>query len=261
MSFEENKAIIQRSVDAFNQGNLDIIDEAISRDFYNHVPAPGEVTAPEVLRQFGRDLLAAFPDLKISVADFVDQGDTLTFSMTMSGTRANDLWGAPGTGKYTSWTSTVTSRVRDGKFTMSWEDLALPSIIGTLREIDLVPPPDMMDQPYKYPVTPPEFLLKVVFNGQVADKECAHLDNIQITETTTDVCNDCVALGDVWPALRMCLICGYVGCCDTSKNKHMKQHFEKTDHAIFRSIRLEESWVWCYEDDAFFSGEILEKYG
>jgi hypothetical protein len=41
----------------------------------------------------------------------------------------------------------------------------------------------------------------------------------------------------------------------------MKAHYEETGHPIFRSIRLDESWVWCYEDNAFFSGKILEKYG
>jgi uncharacterized UBP type Zn finger protein len=58
----------------------------------------------------------------------------------------------------------------------------------------------------------------------------------------------------------MCLSCGYVGCCDTSKNKHMKQHYERTGHPLFRSIRLKESWVWCYEDDVFLSGKILEQF-
>jgi uncharacterized UBP type Zn finger protein len=59
----------------------------------------------------------------------------------------------------------------------------------------------------------------------------------------------------------MCLTCGFVGCCDTSKNKHMKAHYEETGHPLFRSIRLQESWVWCYEDNAFFSGKILEQAG
>ena len=28
-----------------------------------------------------------------------------------------------------------------------------------------------------------------------------------------------------------------------------------------RSIRMDEGWVWCYEDNAFFSGRVLENYG
>ena len=51
----------------------------------------------------------------------------------------------------------------------------------------------------------------------------------------------------------MCLICGYVGCCDTSKNQHMHKHVEETDHPLIRSIEPGEGWIWCYPDEAFLS--------
>jgi predicted ester cyclase len=260
MSLEENKAVVRRFVDELNQGNLEIIDECVSRDFFNYSPPAGAETAPEVIRPLVSDVLTAFPDFKLDVSDFVDEGDVVTFRLTMDGTHSNSLWGAPSTGKHTSWTSTVTGRFSDGKFAFSWEDLPVPALLGLLRGIGMVPPPEDMDKPPKYPISVPEFLIKLIFTGQAADKPCSHLKLIQVIEPTTDVCNDCVALGDTWPALRMCLICGYVGCCDTSKNKHMKQHYEKTGHPIFRSIRLEERWVWCYEDDACFTGRVLEQH-
>jgi predicted ester cyclase len=260
MPFEEKVALVQRVGDALNEGNLNIIDEVIAIDFFNHVPAAGEETAPEVLRQIAGDLMAAMPDLKIEMSDFVEEAETLKFKLSVSGSRTGDLWGAPAAGQRGSWTSTVASRFEGGKFAFEWRDLSVPSVLGALRGIGMVPPPEDMDKPAKHPVSIPEFLLKLVFTGQAADKKCHHLDMIQVVETAADECKDCVALGDVWPALRLCLVCGYVGCCDTSKNKHMKQHFEETGHPIFRSIRLQESWVWCYEDDAFFSGRILEKY-
>lgn len=80
---------------------------------------------------------------------------------------------------------------------------------------------------------------------------CSHLDQIQVTEPTVHVCEDCVALGDRWVHLRMCLICGYVGCCDNSKNKHATKHFHATGHPLIRSIEPGESWVWCYVDNVF----------
>lgn len=70
----------------------------------------------------------------------------------------------------------------------------------------------------------------------------------------------CFDQGDNWPALRLCLICGFVGCCDTSKNKHMLNHYEETGHPIMRSIRMDEGWVWCYEDNAFFETAVLDRY-
>lgn len=260
MRFAEKESIVRRFVDEVNLGNLDIVDELIAPEFFNHVPAAGEETAPEVLRPLVNDFLGAFPDFRIEVANFVDEGENLTFTATISGTRSGALWGAPGMGQQGSLTSTFTSRFADGKFAFQWKDLSIPSVIGALRSIGMVPPPDKMDQPPKYPVSVPDFVLKLLYTGQAGDKPCDHLDLIQVVDTDVTECEQCVASGDVWPALRMCLVCGFVGCCDTSKNKHMKQHYETTGHPIFRSIRLDESWVWCYEDNALFSGRILEKY-
>jgi uncharacterized UBP type Zn finger protein len=52
--------------------------------------------------------------------------------------------------------------------------------------------------------------------------------------------------------LRLCLSCGHVGCCDSSKNKHATKHFHATKHPIIRSIEPGESWMWCYVDELMF---------
>ena len=36
-------------------------------------------------------------------------------------------------------------------------------------------------------------------------------------------------MGDTWVHLRLCLTCGHVGCCDSSKNKHATKHFHATE--------------------------------
>ena len=63
-------------------------------------------------------------------------------------------------------------------------------------------------------------------------------------------CADCVALGDNWVHLRVCQQCGYVGCCDSSKNKHATQHFHATQHPVVASAEPGEQWLWCYADEA-----------
>jgi uncharacterized UBP type Zn finger protein len=78
---------------------------------------------------------------------------------------------------------------------------------------------------------------------------CSHLGSIRVTETSTHVCPECVALGDTWLHLRLCLECGQVGCCDSSKNRHATAHFRASTHPLVRSIQPGESWVWCYADD------------
>ncbi len=78
--------------------------------------------------------------------------------------------------------------------------------------------------------------------------ECTHLDSIRVRSTKTHVCEDCIKVGDTWVHLRLCLTCGHVGCCDSSKNKHATKHFHSTKHPLIRSIEPGERWAWCYVD-------------
>jgi uncharacterized UBP type Zn finger protein len=57
--------------------------------------------------------------------------------------------------------------------------------------------------------------------------------------------------GDSWVALRICRICGHVGCCDSSKNKYATQHFHETGHPIIQSFEPGQDWAWCYVDEMY----------
>jgi uncharacterized UBP type Zn finger protein len=87
---------------------------------------------------------------------------------------------------------------------------------------------------------------------------CKHLSTIKFTTTDKRGCEECLKMGDTWVHLRLCLECGHVGCCDSSKNKHATNHFRGTHHPLVRSIERGENWVWCYADN-FSPGEITER--
>ena len=82
--------------------------------------------------------------------------------------------------------------------------------------------------------------------------ECEHLKLIQEVDPSGEGCNDCIKNGDIWVHLRICRICGYVGCCDDSKNKHATKHFHSTHHPIIQSFEPDEDWGFCYVDNMFF---------
>jgi uncharacterized UBP type Zn finger protein len=73
--------------------------------------------------------------------------------------------------------------------------------------------------------------------------ECTHLNQVEVTHTNKQVCEDCVKLGDTWVHLRLCLTCGHVGCCDSSKNKHATKHYRQAGHSLVRSNEPGQSWV------------------
>ena len=78
---------------------------------------------------------------------------------------------------------------------------------------------------------------------------CHHFDDLNPPRPEAHACKECLALGDTWVHLRACLICGHVGCCDSSKNKHATKHFHSTSHPVMRSIERGENWGWCYIDE------------
>ena len=76
---------------------------------------------------------------------------------------------------------------------------------------------------------------------------CEHLAHTPLLDPPHElVCARCVAEGTRWVALRMCLDCGEVGCCDSSPKRHATAHFRATQHPVIRSVEPGEAWRWCF---------------
>jgi uncharacterized UBP type Zn finger protein len=83
----------------------------------------------------------------------------------------------------------------------------------------------------------------------MSESVCQHFDNLKaVTEPQSKVCRQCVEIGDTWVHLRACLECGTVGCCDNSKNRHARKHWEAHSHPLIQSIEPGETWQYCFED-------------
>jgi Na+/H+ antiporter len=79
--------------------------------------------------------------------------------------------------------------------------------------------------------------------------DCDHLASYPAVETTQDpVCEQCLADDVTWVSLRECLVCGKVGCCDSSPRRHADAHFRDTGHPVIESAEPGEDWRWCYLD-------------
>jgi uncharacterized UBP type Zn finger protein len=78
---------------------------------------------------------------------------------------------------------------------------------------------------------------------------CSHLDEIADVQPSSNGCEDCLRIGGRWVHLRMCMVCGHVGCCDNSPNRHATAHFHDTAHPLIQSYEPGESWWFCYVDN------------
>ncbi|MFC4806433.1 Na+/H+ antiporter [Falsarthrobacter nasiphocae] len=87
-------------------------------------------------------------------------------------------------------------------------------------------------------------------DDQVMTDRCVHLVDTDGWDPAplSDVCEDCEAEGLTPVHLRLCMQCGYVGCCDSSPGEHMTKHFKESGHPVLRSFEPGEAWRWCNVD-------------
>ncbi len=76
---------------------------------------------------------------------------------------------------------------------------------------------------------------------------CEDLERYDAVETSSVAeCRECVEEGTHWVALRQCLECGHLACCDSSPLQHATRHFHDTQHPVMQSAEPGEVWRWCY---------------
>jgi uncharacterized UBP type Zn finger protein len=96
-----------------------------------------------------------------------------------------------------------------------------------------------------------EVLIKEVKKSYNHLVDVAHNNAEQSISPIASGYEECEIEKTEWIGLRLCLTCGHVGCCDSSKNKHTTTHFHSTEHPIIQSFEPDEHWKWCYMDETF----------
>lgn len=139
MSAEENKAILSRAYEeAFNQKNLDALDEVIASDMTDHDPAPGQAPGLEGAKQYFSSLHSAFPDLHVNVEDMIAEEDKVAARVSVSGTHQGELMGIDPTGNRVTITGIDLVRVTDGKIVEHWANF---DDLGMMQQLGVIPEP------------------------------------------------------------------------------------------------------------------------
>jgi steroid delta-isomerase-like uncharacterized protein len=137
MSTNQTQSPIRRVFDeAFNQGNLAVVDELLSSDHLAHNALGGAPNGPGGLKWLIAMYRTAFPDLHCTVEDEIRGDDKVAAHWTMCGTHLGMLIGNPPTGKQMQTQGIIVARVVDGMIVEYW---MLIDQFGLLQQLGIIP--------------------------------------------------------------------------------------------------------------------------
>ena len=131
----ENKAVVRRVLEAFNQGKLDEGAAYVAPDFVWHGPG-FDVRGPEGWKQMAGMYKSAFPDAVCTVDDQIAEGDKVVGRWTARGIHTGPLRSFPPTGRRVTLTGIDIFRIEDGKIAEEWSNA---DGLGLLQQLGIIP--------------------------------------------------------------------------------------------------------------------------
>lgn len=137
---EENMAVVRRVIDeAWNKGNLEVLNELVAASYVGHDPnIPHPSCGPEGFKESVMTARTTFAGFQMTVEDLVAAGDRVAGRITLRGTHSGALAGLPPTGKSVEFSGMFVRRLENGQLVEGW---GLTDLFGLLRQISAIPTP------------------------------------------------------------------------------------------------------------------------
>jgi predicted ester cyclase len=136
MSSEENKGIVRRYQEIYNENDLEALGEVLSQDLLTPKIMPGISTGMEGAKAAHQIMLTGFPDYQTKIDDLFAEGDKVAARITMSGTQTGIFMGIPPTGRQVSFTGIYIVRIANGRIVEHWgeeDGVSLLQQLGVLK--------------------------------------------------------------------------------------------------------------------------------
>ena len=131
MGIEENKDVVRRYFELYNQHDLDSAYEILTPGCF------GEGVTLEQSRQLDIMIFKSFPDWKITILDMVAEGDKVAFIENYTGTHTGEPYmGIPPMGKKQDFNATRILRIVDYKIV---EIKGTEDLLSSAQQLGVLP--------------------------------------------------------------------------------------------------------------------------
>lgn len=126
--------------DAWNRGEMAVVDEVIAPDMVQHGAGPRpDGQGPEAVKEFIRGFRSGMPDVRSTILHELADGDVTVAHLAVDGTHSGALFGAPASGNQVHFELVNIDRFDDeGRIVEHWTML---DSFDLLRQLGAVPEP------------------------------------------------------------------------------------------------------------------------
>jgi steroid delta-isomerase-like uncharacterized protein len=133
---ERTKSVTSRIwEEIWNLGKLDVCAEVFHKDYVGHLPLM-TVHGPEEFANLVRMYRSGFPDVHLTVEDYIAQGDRVVVRWISRGTHQHELMGVPPSGKQMEVMGISIFRMQDCLVIEEWEGF---DTLGMMRQLGAIP--------------------------------------------------------------------------------------------------------------------------
>ena len=136
MSLEKNKAIVRRFVEAYNNRNMDLLDDLVAPDYVDHTH---QLQGRDDIKQQYTMAYKAFPDWHETIEDIIAEGDKVWVRVKATGTHTGEYnqFGVPlpPTGKKITMMMVDIYRIVDGKIV---EGREVPDTLDFFKQLGVI---------------------------------------------------------------------------------------------------------------------------
>jgi predicted ester cyclase len=134
---QNKKAVVRFNKEFIEQGRMEVFEELVAENVYNHSAPPGSSTGPDGMLLFLNHILrAGFPDLRIDILDQVAERDLVTTRKAIHATHTGPMMGVPPSGKKVVIHVIDIIRLENGKYVEHWGMSNFPEVIAEISRKD-----------------------------------------------------------------------------------------------------------------------------